>query len=217
LGEPLIDKETFVKFLEERFSDSSPKTVEDKIIDSIIDLISTLQQNSVGSFLLDCAMMISRQFDFKEIAIGLKDKTDGLYKYGIFLGIMPAAQEALKKIKYTYEDMTDNVKYPDVKIGRFSEYVMTESSETDLRTYNRPGFIGKNRERIDGFVEGDYLDIYMYGGGDELIGWFEISNPKDGKIPDKDKLKWLEFTVSIIARIIWERMYARDSIKTAPL
>lgn len=212
MGDSDIDKESFRQFLENRFSCESLQTDESRVTCSIIDLISKHQKNSVAAFLLDCAVLIGKLFDFKEVSIGLKDKADGLYKYGVIVGALPASQEALKKIAYTYEDMIDDVKYPGFKIGKFSKYCVTESIETEQKTFNRPGLIGKPRKSLDEFIEGDYIDTFMYGGGDELIGWIEVAGPKDGKIPDGSKFMRLELLASIISRIVWERMYRRELI-----
>ncbi|MEM2839425.1 MAG: hypothetical protein QXE18_04985 [Thermoplasmata archaeon] len=212
MGDGTIDRESFGQFLKERFSYEQCKPDDPRIIECLIDLVSKHQKNSVAAFLLDCAMLISKKFEFKEVCIGLKDRADGLYKYGVIVGALPASQEALKKITYTYEDMISDEKYPGFKIGRFSKYCMTESAETEQKTFNRPALVGKPRQSLDDFIEGDYIDTFMYGGGDELIGWVEVASPKSGKIPDKEKLLWLELVVAIISRIVWERMYRREFI-----
>lgn len=212
MNDQSFDKEALKQFLENRFDPSIEKTEEQKIIESIMDLTSKHQKDSIGSLLLDAAMMISKQFEFKEISIGLKDKSDGLFKYAVALGCMPAIQEAHKKIAYTLNDMKDSTKYPNIVIGRISELII-DSPEEELKTFNRPALIHKKRNTIDEFLEGDYIDLFMYGGGDEMIGWVEIAAPKDGKIPDKIKMLRLELTVTIISRILWERVYARESMK----
>lgn len=212
MGDGTIDKEAFQQFLESRFSYESLQTEDVKLICGIIDLISKHQKNSVAAFLLDCAVMIGKLFDFKEVSIGLKDKADGLYKYGVIIGALPASQEALKKIAYTYDDMISETKYPGFKIGKFSKYFITEGGEAEQKTFNRPGLLNKPRQTLDAFMEGDYIDTFMYGGGDELIGWIEVASPKDGKIPDGNKFLRLELLASIISRIVWERMYRRELI-----
>lgn len=211
MGDGASDKEEFERFLRERFLSGAEETGDHQKIDGIEDLISKHQNNSIGSFLLDAAMIISRQFEFKEVSIGLKDKADGLFKYGVTLGFMPATQEALRKITYTDQDMMDHVKYPDVKIGRVSEFCFSSPLGQEQRAFNRPGLLGKPRSAMDEFMEGDYIDIYMYGAGDELIGWVELAGPKSGKVPDRPTMKWLELIAAVISRIVWERMYAHDA------
>jgi hypothetical protein len=82
----------------------------------------------------------------------------------------------------------------------------------EQKAFNRPALLNKPRMALDEFLEGDYIDIYMYGDGDELIGWVELAGPKNGKIPDGERLMWLELAVAIISRIVWERMYRRELI-----
>ena len=86
------------------------------------------------------------------------------------------------------------------------------SRGAEQKTFNRPGLLNKPRQMLDEFVEGDYIDTFMYGPGDELIGWIELASPKDGKIPDGNKLLRLELLASIISRIVWEKMYRRKLI-----
>jgi hypothetical protein len=212
MDEGTIGTEEFVKLLMERYQSCGEATGDHRIIDAIEDLVSKRQKDSIGTFLLDAAMMIGRIFEFKEIAFGLKDPTDDRFKYAVTIGNLPATQEALRKIHYTIEDMKDNVNYKAVKLGRISEYVI-DSPEQELRTFNRPALVHKKRSSLDEFLEGDYIDIYMYGNADEMIGWLEISGPKSGKIPDACTIRWLELIVSIVGRTVWERIYSSSIVK----
>jgi len=212
MTDDIVSQEEFERFLRERFTSSSEVTGNHRIIDAVEDLVSKHQKDSIGTFLLDAAMMISRLFEFKEVAFGLKDTADGRFKYAVTLGFLPATQEAMRKIAYTIDDMSDHTNYKDIKLGRISEFVI-DSPEQDLRTFNRPALVHKKRSMVDEFLEGDYIDIYLFGTSDEMIGWLELAGPKSGKIPGADTIRWLELIVSIIGRIAWERMYSQSHQK----
>jgi len=207
-----ISVEEFEKFLKERYQSCSDASGDHKIVDAIEDLVSKYQKDSIATFLLEAAMMINHLFEFKEIAFGLKDPADGRFKYAVTIGFLPTTQEALRKISYSIEDMNDHVNYKDLKMGRISEYVM-DSPEQELKTFNRPALIRKTRISNDEFLEGDYIDIYLYGTADDMIGWLELGAPKSGKIPDVGTIRWLELIASVVGRITWERMYAPSNLK----
>jgi len=212
MANDVVSQEEFERFLKERFASGSEVTGDHRIVDAVEDLVSKHQKDSIGTFLLDAAMMITRLFEFKEVAFGLKDTADGRFKYAVTLGFLPATQEAMRKIAYTIEDMNDNTNYRSIKLGRVSEFVI-DSPEQDLRAFNRPALVHKKRSSLDEFLEGDYIDIYLFGTADEMIGWLELAGPKNGKIPGGDTIRWLELIVSIIGRIAWERMYSQPHQK----
>jgi len=208
----VVSIEEFEQFLKKRFASGSEMTGDHRIVDAIEDLVSKHQKDSIGTFLLDAAMMITRLFEFKEVAFGLKDTADGRFKYAVTLGYLPTSQEAMRKIAYTIEDMNDHTNYRGIKLGRISELVI-DSPEQELRTFNRPALIHKFRFSVDEFLEGDYIDIYLFGTVGEMIGWLELAGPKSGKIPGADTIRWLELIASIIGRIAWERMYSQPHQK----
>jgi hypothetical protein len=212
MTEDVVSQEEFERFLKDRFASGSEATGDHVIVDAVEDLVSKHQKDSIGTFLLDAAMMIARLFEFKEVSFGLKDTADGRFKYAVTLGFLPATQEAMRKTVYTIEDMNDHTNYRDIKLGRISELVI-DSPEQELRTFNRPALVHKKRSSIDEFLEGDYIDIYLYGTAEEMIGWLELAGPKSGKIPGADTIRWLELIVSIIGRITWERMYSQSHQK----
>ena len=56
----------------------------------------------------------------------------------------------------------------------------------------------QTRKELDDTIEGDYLDILVFDGKNEVCGYIEISGTKEGKLPDAKTIKWLEVTGSII-------------------
>lgn len=60
----------------------------------------------------------------------------------------------------------------------------------------------KKRGNMDEFIEVDYFDIYIYGRDSRFIGWIELANARDGKLPARQTLKWIELIASVLGSII---------------
>jgi len=167
------------------------------------------------AFLEDAMKLIYRLFDFREVALGLKDRKDGLYRYEVILGYRKDSEVAYKQLVYKAEEMADSKKYPvGVYISRYGEYSMVEGQpykRGEEETYNRPLMLKKERAAPDDFIEGDYIQIYFYGVKGDYLGWIELSGPKSGKIPPRSTIKWIEFIAQIMGTIVYEREFMRPS------
>ncbi|MBN1677755.1 MAG: hypothetical protein JW880_04380 [Candidatus Thermoplasmatota archaeon] len=194
----------FKNYLQNRFS-TVPKNDLEKILDNILGLIelSRDKKRDVKSILEQAARTIFRLFDFQEIAIGLKNPKDGLYRYEVLLGYSRNTEMAFRKLQYTSEEMVSYDRYPFVKIGRISELDPVEGiSENEKHLYDRPLALGYPRASPEDFMEGDYIDVWMYDGGGDLIGWLELSKPRNGKMPSSDTVRWIEVIADVCALIV---------------
>jgi len=165
------------------------------------------------AFLEEAAATISRMFEFSELAVALKDWSDGKFRYGVFVGMRGEAIAAYRKLAYTLDEMSSTSKFPRIKLDNYIDFFLGEyvpDREGEMETYNRPSMLTKEREAVDVFREGDYLCAYIRGAGSEVIGWFEIGRTLDGKLPDRQTFKWLELVVSIVGKILYERDYAAN-------
>ena len=208
----------FVSFLRTKYS-PVPKDDQEKIIEGIRSfLLTTKDKNSrLKTILENAARTIYRLFEFKEIAIGLKSLDDGLYRYEVTLGFRHEAELAYKQLVYTLDDMTSGEKYPFVKLSKTMEYCTSEGMKSDKRedfiSYNRPKVMSLHRKSMEQFIEGDYIEINIYGYDKELIAWIELANTKDGKLPGRTNLKWIEMIGSIIGTIIQREMNEKKALK----
>ncbi|MEM3038236.1 MAG: hypothetical protein QXE45_02450 [Thermoplasmata archaeon] len=158
----------------------------------------------INVILTEVARLIHKISAFREIAIGLKDD-DGLFRYHEMLGFRKEAVDARKKIVYNNHDMADGVSYRAIRGGRYSNFHLSEfepfkPGEED--TYNRPELLGQPRANHDDMIEGDFLDIYIYGRQKEILGWLELSGTKHGKFPTRQDLLNLEFIASCLALLL---------------
>jgi hypothetical protein len=189
----------------------------ERIMVGIDALLFNLRSRTITTraFLEDAMKLIYRLFDFREIALGLKDRKDGLYRYEVILGYRKDSEVAYRQLVYKAEEMDDPKKYPvGVYISRYGEYSMVEGQpykQGEEETYNRPLMLKKERAAPDDFIEGDYIQIYFYGMKGDYLGWIELSGPKSGKIPPRSTIKWIEFIAQIMGTIVYEREFMRPS------
>lgn len=169
-------------------------------------LQSTKSRQSLKELLDYSARTIYRIFRFKEIAIGVRDQKDGLYKYVTLIGSTKESEKAQRKLTYTSEEIWDYGKYPSIKLSTVSEFCTSDGLR---ETYNRPSELDKERESIDDFIEGDYIDISIFDSQLQLIAWMELGNPKDRKIPSKQTLLWVELFASTLGIMIEREMLLR--------
>jgi hypothetical protein len=189
----------------------------ERIMEGIESLLSNSRSRATTTraFLEDAMKLIYRLSDFREIALGLKDRKDGFYRYEVILGYRKDSEAAYRQLVYKAEEMADPKKYPvGVYISRFGEYSMVEGQpyrQGEEETYNRPLMLKRERAAPDDFIEGDYIQIYFYGVKGDYLGWIELSGPKSGKIPPRSTIKWIEFIAQIMGTIVYEREFMRPS------
>jgi hypothetical protein len=194
-------------FIEDYYS-PIPRDADEKIIDNMISLIEMAKDRTqpLNAILEQAAKLIFRYFDFREVAIGLKSRTEDIYRYEILLGYRPDMVDSYRKLKYTYEDMVSQDRYPSIRTGKLSELNPVEGlPDEEEYLFNRPYQLTVARESMEDFHEGDYLDVWMYGPNKELVAWFELSSPVTGKIPPRKTIRWIELVASICSSIVIER------------
>lgn len=193
----------FSSFLRTRYS-PIPKDDIEKVIDGIASITELAHERNqtLKSVLDSAARVIYRLFEFKEIAIGLKSEKDGLYRYDVLLGFKKESELAHRRLIYEESDMVNNAEYPGVTVGKLSEYCTSEALEyerDDMETFNRPIIVTQERKSHEEFLEGDYIDFYIYGYNNELIGWIEVGRTGDGKLPNRSSIRYIELIASILA------------------
>ncbi len=200
------------KFLLERYAPVA-STEDEQVIESL-DLLSAhakMPGQSTQAFLNEVARVIYKSFGFKEISIGVKDK-DGVFRYAAMLGFRDDVKTMQHRPSYTLEEMMDKRAYPSAKIDRTVEIHLKEdrpADEGEDGMYNRPSLMGQERISPDTMMEGDYIELRIHGPNDDLLGWIELSCPRDGKFPSRGTVKWLEFISIITATFLNLKEHAK--------
>jgi hypothetical protein len=153
------------------------------------------------NFLQEAADTINTKLGIKETTIGLRSPTDGLYRYDVMSGLSDSEWEAHKHLSYKHEDFDSQGVYKSMQISRYTRLLLAEDNpyaDGEETTYERDLMLQSKRKSLDDTIEGDYLDICIFGKGDDLLGWIEISGMKSGRFPDAETIKCLELLASVI-------------------
>jgi hypothetical protein len=177
-------------------------------LQSIIALY--FKKRNLRTALHEIATIMHRLFPFRELSIGIKSPSDGLYRYVELIGLAPSAREEHLKLSYTYNQMFDQEAYPFVAISKYTAFRYAERDRggeiVEKEAFSRPSLLSMPRKSPDEMLEGDYFDVYIFNHRDELIGWIEVAQPKDGIIPSMRTIRWLEMFATIMAPYLDEEL-----------
>jgi hypothetical protein len=182
-----------------------PKDQTEKIIDSIMSLeeMGRNKKQPLDAVLDHACRMIFRLFNFHEVCMGLKDRDENIYRYQVFFGQRKDILDRMKKIRYTEEDMLSQDKYPFVMIGKLAQLNPFEGlPEWEKDLFGRTYQLGEKRSSNEEFHEGDYIDFWIYGANDELVGWIEATRIGDNKLPSRTTIRWVELIADVLGGII---------------
>lgn len=193
-----------------------------RTMDAVIAMLQHFYkpQMSIRGMLEEAANLIQRQFAIREIAVGLRNSSDGMYRYEVILGYREEAEKAHRTLQYSEKDFWDESRWKSTTISRQTRLFLTEDTpylEKEKPTYNRQAMLGLKRTALNECLEADYLDTTIPGQGGEAAGWIEFSGTRGGKLPDAQAIKWIEFIACILGAAIVcydiRRIMARESAK----
>jgi hypothetical protein len=189
-----------------------PRDPTRKMLDKLQSVIVHFRENDLHliKLLQDVADTVNRQFWLKEVTIGLKD-ADEKYRYKVMCGLRPDAWNAHMQLAYSLEEFTDPRYYKGRQISRYTKLFLAEDKpfvDGEEDTFTRPILLKARRTTVEECIEGDYLDVHVFGERGELVGWIEISGTKDGKFPDPVAIRWIEVLALIIGTAL---QYERSS------
>jgi len=172
-------------------------------LDALHSLVKYLMKAdpNLDEMLEQTARSIYTQFSIKEVSIALRSTSDGLYRYAAEYGMRADVWAAHDKITYTYDDLMDTRKYKPITVSHHTQLFLAEDNPygpDEGDTYSEHLMKQSKRKSASDSIEGDYLDIFLYGPQDEILGWIEISGTWDGKIPDARTIRCLEIVASVL-------------------
>lgn len=172
-------------------------------MDCVHALITKLADPQVDmhSFLQETADTIHAKLTIKEITIGLRSPSDGLYRYEVMSGLTDSEWAAHQKLSYKHEDFFSQDIYKHMQISKYTRLLLAEDNpyaNGEEATYERDVMLQSRRKSLDDAIEGDYLDICIFGKEDDLLGWIEMSGTENGRFPDTETIKCLELLASVI-------------------
>jgi len=170
--------------------------------DSVHALVSKLADPGmdIHTFLQEAADTINEKVGVKEVTIGLRAQ-DGLYRYEVMSGLTETEWAGHKDLEYKREDFFNSEIYKSFEISKYTRLLLAEDNpyaNGEEDTYERDVMLHSKRKSLDDTIEGDYLDINIFGKGEDLLGWIEISGMKNGRFPDAETIKCLELLATVI-------------------
>lgn len=174
-----------------------------KIIEVVQDLLTLARADKLyhGDFLEKAVKMIHQHFRFRWVAIGTKSEKDGLFRYNAFAGLREDAVKARQREAFKQEDFSGSGRYRGWSISQQTMLFLeedkpyTEGAET---TFNRPALMNSSRRSPQDCLEADYIDVHIFSGKDDLLGWIEASGTLTGKLPEVSTIRWMEMIASIL-------------------
>jgi len=201
------------KFLENKYS-LIPKDEDEKIVQTLTDLmaIGTDQMQPLKVFFDRVLRFVFRQFGFTEVAIGLKERNEDVWRYEAVFGFKKDVETMLLRTRYDHDDMYSQARFPNIKTGKLSELNVAEGlPEVETDKYDRPFQWRGKRMTHEDFLPGDFLDFWMLDEKKEIIGWIEVSGPIDKKQPSRTTVRWLELLASMCSEILRYRYAEQES------
>jgi signal transduction histidine kinase len=145
---------------------------------------------------------ISDSFDMKLVSLGVMDDKTGQFRPRAAHGYPPEKVVAIKSHSYSLERMKNDLRQ-ESRIGRSCYFVRAEDQR--IQYSDEPDYI-VNSELADvprvsptDWHELDYIDFVMMDRLGNWIGWIEIDEPLDRKVPSKDVLDRIQVLSDLAA------------------
>ena len=178
-----------------------PRDDNEKILDAVLRFWLQVQDGklSENSLLQEVAGVIHRSLMFQEIAIAVRDPKDDLYRYRAIMGFTKDVVDVMQTQVFSEAEVRAFDRLPGVRVSKLIEFTISEAPQKagEEAQFNRPMLAAVPRKTDDEFTFGDYMNIFIHGMDDELLGYIEVSGPRDGKMPTGNRMKGLELLASM--------------------
>ncbi|MDH4123603.1 MAG: hypothetical protein OEV21_05940 [Thermoplasmata archaeon] len=177
----------------------------EKIIDMVMKFFENLEGLRLkrSKLLQQAAETMRKTFGFEEVSVLMKG-VDGFFRYEIIIGYNEKPEKELRSLVYTEEQIREPDSMPIVRINKYLDLTIAEAEQKpDQKVgYAHPGLMTMARKNFEDFAYGDYLDLYVFGKDEKPLTVFELSAPRDGKLPSANKLKWLCLFALLLGNVI---------------
>jgi signal transduction histidine kinase len=145
---------------------------------------------------------IADAFNIKCVSLGAVDESTGLFCPRALHGFPEEKANAIGRHAYTLDRMRGDLK-EELKIGRSCYYVRTEDQtlayDDSIDYVLNPDLIGKTRSSPSEWHELDYIDFVMTDRLGNWIGWIEIDEPANGRVPSKATIERIHVLADLAA------------------
>lgn len=169
---------------------------------SILEVTSEfLYVDNLDALLKKIAKVVSETYGLAKVHIGIRERGTDLFAIRATYGFDKRTEESIKKVKYSDERMRRDLK-PERKIGKNAYYVPAESWEPDgedLMFVAKPERIDRARASPEDWHECDFIDFLMHERDGSMLGYLEIDEPSDLKVPSAETIKAIEVFADLAA------------------
>lgn len=182
--------------IQEPIPSTSGITARTVALESILEVTSHfLYVENLDQLLEKIVQTVSETFGVARCHIGIQEKDTGLFAIRAAHGFEPSRESEIRKVKYTMERMLHDLR-PELKVGKNIYYVPYEASEfpdeQGMLWVDHPERLDNARRFADEWHELDYIDFLMYNKDGTILGYLEIDEPDNDKVPGQDTLQAIE-------------------------
>ena len=189
-----------------QISDTDPLEETDTKVLPVGDMLDILRLISrvepLDLLLQKVVDTIAEAFSIKCVSLGVHDEKTGLFVPKALHGFPPEKAVHIKKHGYSLERMKRDL-VDELRVGRSCYYVRMEDQEIaydDAIDYVLdPESADKPRESPGDWHELDYIDFVMTDRIGNWIGWIEIDEPSDRKVPSKEVVDRIQILADLAA------------------
>ena len=182
-----------------------PERTDEKLlpVEDMLDILRLISRVEPLDILLQRVVdTIAEAFSIRCVSLGVFDEKTGLFVPKAIHGFPPEKAIQIKKHGYTLERMKRDL-VDELKIGRSCYYVRMEDQNIaydDVVDYIlNPEAVDKPRESPDDWHELDYIDFVMTDRIGNWIGWIEIDEPTEKKVPSKGAVDRIQILADLAA------------------
>ncbi len=172
-----------------------PDELRNVAVASILEVTSEFMYvDDLDRLLKTIARTVSETFGLAKVHIGIVEEETGLFVVRAVHGFDPAVEEQIMRVKYTRDRMERDLK-PERKIGRTAYYVPGEDwdpDDEDMIFVTHPERIDRARTGPNEWHECDYIDFMLHSRDGKLIGYLEIDEPDNQRVPSEETLNAIE-------------------------
>jgi signal transduction histidine kinase len=160
---------------------------------------------------------IARNFNIKGMSLGMLDQSTGLYSHRACYGYPPEVVKRIRNVAYTLDRMKSDLR-EEFRISRNAYYVRVEdvsmAYDDDFLFLMNPDRAREPRRSPDEWHELDYIDFVMTDKSGNWIGWLEITDPGDGKVPSKVVIDRIEILTDLAAVAIENSKIYQEAVNS---
>jgi hypothetical protein len=180
----------------------------------ILRLISRVEP--LDTLLEHVACTICKQFSIKALTICIQDENTNFFKPMTVRGFPENQTHAIREHAYTLERKRDEL-LEKFRIDENCYYVraegLTHVYNDDVDYIQDVTYLPRTRESEGEWHDLDYIDFIMTDRLGNWIGWIEIDEPLDGRIPSRETIAKIQVLSDLTAIAVENSKMYEDAIR----